>query len=193
MEPISRATPSGVELVLIAAPAWADRSKEALISKFLMQIEKSVPVCSAVAYAGAPNKAWGSGRPFLQFMCSPAIANAKHAPLVITQGRSRSAYREFARWVGKAKIYEAGSGDSDRLLSLFFATAVHCEALQRTMTELRPGAAKREQRFAAETLLEAFALLETHDFSARNALEACLTPRGLTRQALNAFFVSEKR
>lgn len=188
LETITSADTSEIDLVLIAAPTWADQRKEALIRSFLRRVDPVVPICSAAAYPGVDLGDLDAEHPFLRFMCSPAIASLDYKPIVIACGKSQRSRIQFSDWVGDARILFTTPSNFERHTSLFFATALHCETLRRVQAKLKPKVTKNERRFAATTLLEAFTLLEAYDFEEKRALEACLTPRGLTRQAISSFF-----
>jgi hypothetical protein len=187
LEEISSASQESPDLVLIAAPAWADPRKEALVTAYLSKIDKKVPVCSTAAYPGAPNRIWSSRHPFLRVMCSAAIGNPKRAPLVVISGESRIAFRQFEQWIRTATIQRADSKAFDRLSNMFIATAVHCETLRRIEEYYQSSSSWTERRFAALTLLEAFSLMEAHSFDAADAFDVCLTPRGMTGEVVRRF------
>jgi hypothetical protein len=187
LQSISEATVDKFDIVLVAAPAWADQKKERLISSFLSSLDPAIPVCSAVAYPKAPTGSWGRKHPFLRFICSPAIANVHRRPLVIVSSTSHQAREVFSKWAGAAILHEVSGRELARATALFMATIVHCGVLRRMASSLRPIADAKERQFAAATLVEAFGLLETCAFDAEKALAACATPRGLTHKILKDF------
>jgi hypothetical protein len=187
LKSIYEATVDGFDIVLIAAPAWANDKKERLISSFLSKLDPEIPVCSAVAYPKAPIGSWGRKHPFLRFICSPAIANPHRKPLVIVSTTSHEARQAFSGWIGGAILHEVSGRELARGTTLFMTTIVHCGVLQRMASSLRPVADAKERQFAAATLVEAFGLLETYEFNPEKALAACATPRGLTHEILHRF------
>lgn len=188
VEVIATAASTDADLVLVAAPAWADRSKEALIAQFLDRIDRDIPVCSAAAYSGVPSAMWAAGRPFAKFMCSPAVANTRYKPLVILEAMNRRARVTFEKWLGPAHLKLANAQSFERLCTIFIATALHCEMLCRVNASLPSNLSPGDKRVSAETLLEAFSLLETFDFDPAAAFAACLTPRGRTLATTRKFF-----
>lgn len=193
IELISKASPDGAELILIAAPAWADSRKEGLITSFLRKTDKTTTICSTAAYAGAPTEEWSCGRRFTEMMCSAAIANTRHRPLVILTDTDRIACDVVKEWLGPANVHVAEPASFGRLCSIFIATAIHCESLRRTLKTLSPQPDHREKRFSADTLSEAFALLETFSFDPNAAFDACLTPRGRTSKLVTTILGATTR
>lgn len=186
LECIAGAKPNNkTDLVLIAAPAYASRPKEELITVFLRKLESTVAVCSGVAYTAAPSAEWARGRPFLQFVCSSALANTQRLPLVLVHGTNRVARARFSSWLGPASLHYASKSDFERLMFLLAVAPLHAEILRRVTAsmKIKPG----EQQLIAQTLLEAYALMEIAQFEPVAAIDACSTPRGFTRDNLHRF------
>lgn len=191
LEPIAHAEVTEMDLLLIAAPAYANRHKEGLISAFLRRLDNSVSVCSGAAYADAPTAEWARDRPFLQFVCSPALANTQRPPLVLVHGTSRTARSKFVSWLGPARVHYANRRKFERLTFLMAIAPLHSETLRRVIGSLKTNA--NERRLISETLPEAYALMEVSGFDPEAAIDACSTPHGFTRAAIQQFLGSPSR
>lgn len=128
------------------------------------------------------------GHPATRFMCSAAIMHGESLRYIDADGESyvNDAIR---RVLPSAQWLTFGSVEFDRMTTLLVTAPLICALLDEVSHKFYV-VSEREQRFLAETILEAKRLIDCFESDSARAFDSAATPNGITRKLKQELFRS---